>query len=255
MRYLILLAVLPLWTGCKGGVDKTLEQALDERHPLESTGTLRIKNVDGAIRLYGSDVSEVHIEATKKAYSAERLRAIKMQVVSNPGLLSIETIFPARKKWSLHDRSGVVDYVIVIPQHLKQIELELMNGEISIEGLRGGSAHCTVVNGRLSARNCFANLDYEARNGAIDFYYNWWEAGRHLVQATIPNGAIGVFLPRDASFRVEAETQGGDIVSNLIDEDEKPRDHRKTLMRTFGATDAPTFHFKTANGNIRIRGY
>ena len=255
MRYLVLLAALALWTGCKGGVDKTLQEVVDERYPLESTGTLQIKNVDGVIRLYGSDVPEVHIQATKKAYSAERLRAIRMQVVSHPELLSIETIFPSRKKWSLHDRSGVVDYVIVMPQHLKQIELELMNGEISIDGLRGGNARATVVNGRLSARNCFANLNYEARNGAIDFYYNWWEAGRYLVKAAIPNGAIGVFLPSDASFRVEAETQGGNIISNLIDEDERPRDHRKKLTRTFGPTEGLTFNFNAVNGNIRIRGY
>ena len=255
MRYLLLLAGFALWTGCKGGVDKTVEQLLIRDWPLDPSGNLHIKNVDGTIRLYGSEEWMLRVRADKKAYSTERLRAMKMDTVAGPKSFSIDTIFPARNKWSLRDRSGVVDYTIVVPQSLKGVELELENGEISIEGLRGGNVHAVVVNGRISASNCFANLDYEAKNGAIDFYYKWWEARTYLAQAAIPNGSIGVFLPEDASFHVEAETQGGVIISNLIDEDEKPRDHRKKLARTFGSEQGPAFKFNAGNGNIRIQGY
>jgi DUF4097 and DUF4098 domain-containing protein YvlB len=244
-----------LWTGCKGGIDKTLVQVVEETHPLNPAGTLQVKNVDGTIRLYGWSNPEVQIKATKKAYSVERLRGITTQISSHPDSLSIETVFPPGKKWSLRDRSGVVEYVIVIPKNLKTVDLELVNGEISIEGLRDGSARASLVNGRISASNCFANLDYEAKNGAIDFYYKWWEARTYHAQATIPNGSIGVFLPENASFHVEAETRGGVIISNLIDEDEKPPDHRKKLARTFGSERGPTFKFNAGNGNIRVQGY
>ena len=178
-----------------------------------------------------------------------------MQVSSRSDSLSIETVLPPHKKWSLRDRSGLVEYVIVMPQHLRKIELELINGEISIDGLRGGNARATVLNGRLSARNCFANINYEAKNGAIDFYYNWWEASQCLFQAAIPNGPIGAFLPRDASFSMEAETQGGSIISNLVDADEHPHDHRKKLTRTFGSDGGARFQFKAVKGNIRVQGY
>ena len=178
-----------------------------------------------------------------------------MRVSSRPESLSIETIFPPAKKWSLRDRSGVVDYVIVMPRHLKEIELELVNGEISIDGFLDGKARARVTNGRLSAVNCFTNLDYEAKSGAIDFYYTWWEGGAYVVRAAIPNGAIGVSLPRDASFHVEAETQGGNILSNLIDQDERPHDHKKILRRSFGLSGGPTFELRAVNGNIRVHGY
>lgn len=232
-----------------------LEQVVEETHHLDPSGNLHVKNVDGTIRLYGWSNPEVQIKATKKAYSAARLQTITMQTSSRAESLSIETSFPPGKKWSLRDRSGVVEYVIVMPDHLRTVELELANGEISIEGLRGGNARASLANGRISASNCFANLDYEAKNGAIDFYYKWWEAGTYLARAVIPNGSIGVFLPDNASFNVDAETQGGVVISNLIDEDEKPRDHRKKLARTFGSEEGPTFKFKAGNGNIRIQGY
>jgi hypothetical protein len=254
VRYLIVLVGLIVWSGCKGGVDKTLVEVVEERYPVESTGSLRVKNIDGVIRLYGSERPEMHIKATKKAYSAERLRAISVQVSSQPDALAIETIFPPRKKWSLRDRSGVVDYIIVMPQHLKVVEAELVNGEISIDGLRGGSARARLVNGRISARNSFANLDYDAKNGAIDFYYNWWEPSGGAIKASIPNGPIGVFVPRAASFYLQAETQGGSIIGNLIEGDVETHAHRKKIARSFGSGGA-TFHLSAINGNIQIRGY
>lgn len=254
-RYLAWLTAIGLLAGCKGGIDKTLEQVVEESYHLEPSGNLRIKNEDGSIRLYGSEAPEIHIKAIKRAYSVERLHAIKVQVSSRPESVSIETTFPPKKKWSLSDRSGTVDYVIVMPQHLNTVELELVNGEISIDGLRGGNARTSVVNGRTNARNCFANLDYEAKNGAIDFYYNWWEPGRYLIKAEVPNGAIVVFLPRSASFRVDAETQGGSIMGNLIDENEEARGHRKTVRTRIGSDASTSFQLRSVNGNIRIHGY
>jgi hypothetical protein len=256
VRYLILLAGLALCTGCKRDANEILEQVVEESHPLESNGSLRVKNVDGTIRFYAWANPVVQIRATTKAFAVERLRAIRPQISSTANSLSIETIFPSDKKWSLRDRSGIVDYVILMPDRLTKIEAELNNGEISIDGLRAGSVRAMVENGRLSAKNCFANLDYEAKSGAIDFYYNWWEAGTYLCKATIFNGAIGVFLPHDdSSFHLEAETKGGTIISNLLDEDERVPSHRKKITRTFGSGDGPTFRFNALTGNIRIHGY
>lgn len=256
MRCLLSLAVFALCTSCtKSGGDRIFERVVEESHALEPNGTLHIKNVDGSIRFYGSANPGVQIKATTKAYSAERLGTIKMQVASRPDSLSIETIFPPREKWSLRDRSGVVDYVIVVPEQLQKIEAELINGEISIDDLRGGNTHAHIINGRLSAKNCFANLDFEAKNGAIDFYYDWWEAGAFVAKAAIPDGGIGIYLPHDASFKVEAETQGGSILCNLIDADEHPREHRKKLTHTFGSEGGPTFRFEAGDGNVRIHGY
>ena len=240
---------------CKGGIDKTLEQVIEERYHLEPTGSLHIKNEDGTIRL--STVRRP-LSCTSKLIKRgvfNRASALTMQVSSRPESVSIETIFPPRKKWSLRDRSGVVDYIIVMPQHLQTIELELINGEVSIDGLREGKARASVVNGRISARNCFTNLDYEAKNGAIDFYYNWWEPNSCLTKAAIFNGAIGVFLPRSASFRVDAETQGGSIMGNLIDEDEDMRGHKKRVRASIGSNGSALFQLKSVSGNIRIHGY
>ena len=254
MRRLILFAFI-VFTGCKGGVDKTLEQVVEETYPLNAGGVLHVRNDDGSIRLFGSSAPELHVKAIKRAYSSERLRALAMRVTSQGDSVSIETTSPPKNKWSLRDRSGTIDYIITMPEHMKTIDVELVNGEISVDGLREGNLEARLTNGRMSARNCFANLDCNASSGAIDFYYDWWEAGDYLVKAVIPNGSIGLFLPRAASFQVEAETQEGGIMGNMIDEDETMPRHRKRLSTKIGLEAGPRFQFRTVKGNIRLHGY
>src|SRR5436309_14718165 len=85
--------VLP---GCRPAVDRTLEEMIDHVYPVEPTATLSVTNRDGSIRVYaaGGETRDVHVEAIKKAYSAERLKAISVQVSATPNSISIETIYP-----------------------------------------------------------------------------------------------------------------------------------------------------------------
>jgi DUF4097 and DUF4098 domain-containing protein YvlB len=178
-----------------------------------------------------------------------------MRIVSEAGSTSIETVAPPKKKWALRDRSGTIDYIVIVPQTLKAVELELVDGEISINGLREGSARARVVNGRLSARNCFGDLSFQASNGSIDFYYDWWEERERTVEATVPNGMLGVFVPRSASFYLQAETRGGNVIGNLIDGDEAEHGHRKQVAMKIGSANGARFQLKSGNGNIHVHGY
>jgi DUF4097 and DUF4098 domain-containing protein YvlB len=250
IRCLIWLTAIGLLAGCKGGIDQTLEQTIEESYPLEPSGTLSIRSEDGSIRVYGSDSPELELQAIKKAYSIERLNGIKVQVSAGLGSVSVETIFPSKKKWSLSDRSGTVDYTVIVPQNIRMINLELANGEISIEGLREGSAKASLVNGRMTARNCFENMDYRVVNGWIDLYYNWWEKRTYLVKVTIDNGAESALVPGNASFRIAAKAPGGQIRSNLV-----RAEGTKKLMTTVGSDPGPTFEMEARTGNIKIQGY
>lgn len=253
-RCLILFSAFLLLTACKNDVDKTLEQVVEQTYRLDAGGSLRIRNKDGAIHLFGSNAPELRVKAIKRAYSMARLQAIDVRISSQPQSAVIDTIFPPAKKWSLRDRSGTVDYIIVMPERLK-VDLELVNGEITVDGLREGSGRARVKNGRLSALNSFASLNYQAANGAIDFYYYWWESTQFLVKATIPNGNIGVTLPRDASFRVEAETRGGSVACDQLDGDDGLHSHRKKLTSNIGSGKGAMFQLQSGSGNVRIRAY
>src|SRR2546430_15015050 len=85
-----------LLLGCHPAVDQTLEEMFDHTYPVEPTATLSVTNRDGSIRVYaaGTEVHEVRVEAIKKAYSTDRLKAISVQVSASRDSVSIETVYP-----------------------------------------------------------------------------------------------------------------------------------------------------------------
>src|SRR5436190_21495381 len=119
-----------LLASCRPKADRTLEEMIDQRYPVEPTATLKITNRDGSIRVYGAggDTREVRVEAIKKAYRADRSKAISVQISAKPDSISIQTIYPDDSNPGFSDRSGTVDYVIVVPQTIRISKLELANG-------------------------------------------------------------------------------------------------------------------------------
>src|SRR5256885_11661843 len=100
-----------LLLGCHPAVDRTLEEMIDHSYPIEPTATLSVTNRDGSIRVYaaGAETRDVRVEAIKKAYRADRLKAISVQISAGPNSISIETIYPTDSDAGFSDRSGTVD--------------------------------------------------------------------------------------------------------------------------------------------------
>src|SRR5438270_10073046 len=128
---------------CRPPVDRTLEEMIDRSFPVDPTATLSVTNRDGSIRLYaaGPEITEIRVEAIKKAYRPERLKAISVNVSARRDAVSIETIYPKDPAGGFSDRSGTVDYVIVVPQSIRIAKLQLDDGEILVEGMRGDEGH------------------------------------------------------------------------------------------------------------------
>ncbi|HSH37240.1 MAG TPA: hypothetical protein VK993_00525, partial [Chthoniobacterales bacterium] len=155
---------------------KTLEEITEDTYELSPTGTLTIRNQDGRIYLYGSDGSELKVKVIRKAFSQERLDALKVNVSMDGDDAVIETAFPPKPEgWSTEDRSGTVEYIINVPQHCTITKAELANGEIMIDGMRGSSVDAQVGNGRIHARNCFTSARFTLDRGGMEVFYGWWE--------------------------------------------------------------------------------
>jgi hypothetical protein len=94
----------------------------------------------------------MRVQAIKGAYAAGRLKQIVVNVSVRPGSVSIETSFPSKPNWGLLDRSGTVEYTIVVPQTANISQLELGNGEFLVEGMRGQRLHAQLESGRIPSR-------------------------------------------------------------------------------------------------------
>jgi hypothetical protein len=246
----LVLCLMP-FVLCLGAVE-VVEEVVEQKYPCDPDATLSIRNTDGSVRIYGADVAEISVEAIKKAYTSERLEKIVVDVKATRKSVAIETIFPPRENgFSLSDRSGTVDYIIIVPQTTKITQLELVNGEVLVDGLRGGSATAHLVNGWLGGHNCFCALNLSIVNGRIDLAYDWWDSERFSVKASSENASIRAILPSDASATIAAQAPTGWIV-NGFEPKSAAAEPPHTLNFAIGTEAEATFEIKAANGNIRI---
>ena len=233
------------------GATKTLEEITEETYDLSATGTLTIRNQDGRIYLYGSDGSELRVKVIRKAFSQQRLDALKVNVSIDGDDAVIETAFPPKPEgWSTSDRSGTVEYLINVPQHCTVKMAELANGEIMIDGMRGASVEARVGDGRIHARNCFTSARFTVARGGMDIFYGWWERRAFSLLAEIASGNVRVAIPSDANARIDATTVNGNLQSRFA----KPgQDLGRTLETTLGEEGANAeLVLRAMNGNVRI---
>ena len=230
---------------------KTLEEITEDTYDLSATGTLTIRNQDGRIYLYGSDGSEMKVKVIRKAFSQERLDALKVNVSIDGDNAVIDTAFPPKPQgWSTADRSGTVEYLINVPQHCTIAKAELANGEIMIDGMRGPSVDAQVGNGRIHARNCFTAARFTLERGGMEVFYGWWERRAFSLSAQIATGNVRVLIPSDANAHVDAVTVNGNLQSRFA---QPGQNLGKTHEITLGddSTNAELI-LRATNGNVRI---
>jgi hypothetical protein len=232
---------------------EVVEETIQQKYAVDPEVTLSIRNVDGSIRVYAADVREISIQAIKRAYTADRLKQIVVSVNATPSSVTIESIFPPRKNGlSLSDRSGTVEYNLIVPFTTRVTNLDLVNGEVMVDGLRGGSATAHLINGWLAAHDCFGELNFRLENGRLDITYDWWESRKFSAKLSSEHGNIRAFLPSDAPIGIIARAGTGRIANALDSIKKEPGPPIHSLDFSTGPDLEGTFELTSATGNIRI---
>lgn len=247
-----LFLAVSLLTACGSAVDSTLEQTIEQTYALDPTADISITNQDGSIRIYGSDVVEMKLQAIKKAYTTARLNGIAIHVAAQPNSIVIETKYPPKKAWPLSDRSGTVDYVLVVPQAAHISRLELENGEVLVEGMRGAKVKARLGSGRLFDHNSFADLDLTVISGNVVMIYDWWEQRKFSAEANVVSGNALAFLPSDAGFHLIAEASRGKIANDFAEKEQRDGGAVHKIDMRVGESSETEIKIHAADGNIRI---
>ena len=251
MRFALLISLL-LFSQSAFGVE-VLEEIIEQRHAVDPDGTFSLRNTDGSIQIYGWDRLEISVQAIKRAYTQDRLKGIVVDVKATRKGVAIETIFPPKKSaLSLSDRSGTVEYIVTVPHTIRITKLDLVNGEILVECLRGGSATAHLVNGWLVAHNCFGDLDFTIVTGRLEAVYDWWENTKFFVKLSSSHGNIRALIPSDASAGISARTGTGRIANAFEIKKEIPGEPARALDFATGPEPETAFEINSTSGNIRI---
>ena len=238
--------------GCGSAADRALEETFEQTYTIEPTANITVINGDGAVLVYGSNTNEIQVRAVKRAYSRERLKQIAINVSVQPGSISINTKFPPKPKWALFDRSGTVDYTVVVPATANIGGLELNAGEVLLDGIHGQRVHARLGSGPMFAHNCFSNVALTLDRGTFSIAYDWWEPGKFSIQTNIAHGNACAFLPADIVCHLVAETGHGKIESDFRDSTERgAKESTKIDTLIEGGGDAAVT-MRAKEGDLRI---
>jgi len=139
-----------------------------QTYPLDTNGRVRLDNVNGKVRITAWDRAEIEVDAIIRAHRQADLDQVKIEIDSKPDQIQIHTQYP-RRKWSLwrSGRSAIVNYDIKVPAQVRLEDVQNVNGNIEIEGVRG-KVHASTVNGKLVVKGLFADSDLGSINGTVE---------------------------------------------------------------------------------------
>jgi hypothetical protein len=238
--------------GCSDPEGGLVEQTIEKSFTVNPTARLTIRNVDGAIRIYGSKTAEVKIQAIKRAYGADRLDKIIVNATGQADSVDIDTTYPPRPKLSWSDRSGIVDYTIVVPETCIISRLELTNGEVQIDGMRDAAVTARLVNGRMYDHNGFGKHELFVANGGLDVTFDWWERRKFSVSAKIVNGNLRAFIPSESSFHLVAAAMSGNITNDFGDREQNAGAKVRKIDMYVGEAAQPSIDLQATEGNISV---
>lgn len=247
-------ALLMLLNGCGSGNNRVLEEVSERVYPVEPGANISIHNYDGAILVYGSNVNEVRVRSLKRAYSHERLNQIVVDVSAKAEAVSITAKTPHQPKWAFSDHSGTVDCTIVIPATASISALDLNAGEVLLDSLRGPGVHARLNDGRIFARNCFANMDLTVNRGTLALSYEWWEKEKFSARAALIQGNAWVWLPSEAAFRLLARAGHGKIANdfNNLSVSAHSSGSEMKIDQIVNAGGSATINVQVEKGDIKI---
>lgn len=238
--------------GCNEEEELQVEETVEQSFEVAPNARISIRNEDGAIRIYGARTTTAKVQAIKKAYGRDRLEKLKIDISQQPAAVNIETSYPPRPKFSWSDRSGIVEYTIVVPDTCTVSRLELTNGEVLLEGMRGAAVSAKVVNGRMLDHNGFGKHELFVANGGLDVAFDWWERGKFSVEAKIVNGNMHAFIPSDSSFHLHATALSGRIANDFGEKEERPDARVRNVDMAVGPNPDPSIELQATEGNISV---
>ncbi len=170
--------------------------------PLASGSSLKVKNVNGFIRVEAWDREEVLFTGEFKPSSRDE--QVKVVVESGKGSLVIRGEYPKNSGWSFGYRGPECQMTLKVPRRVSP-SLESVNGEITLSGTQG-QATLNTVNGSIRATNLEESLKADTVNGSI--HLDKVKGGLSLETV---NGAIKGSELDGQGKGIKAETVNGSI--------------------------------------------
>lgn len=245
-KVITLAAMVLLAAGAAYAGDYT--EIFDQTYAADHGVSVGLENINGDLTIEVWDQPEVRVYAVKKASSPERLEALRIDVNASSRGIFVDTHYPNSRDLSYEDRNGhtEVEYTLSVPRFAVIEDVDLVNGDLLIDGIEGG-IDADTVNGTIVVRRAAGEIELETVNGRIEL-----ELGSLVkddISVSSVNGTIEVFTTGSAEIR--AETVNGRIQNDFGIEVKKGKYVGSSMNGTIGG-GGPVIDMETVNGAIRL---
>lgn len=245
-RLMTMAAVVLLAAGAAVAGEYT--ETFDRTYPMDHGGRVALENINGDVTIEVWDEAEVRVYAVKRASSTERLNALRIDVDASERGVFVDTHYPNSRDLGDGDRHGrmEVEFTLTVPRFATIDGVELVNGDLIIDGVEG-DVEADTVNGEIVVRGASGEVELETVNGGIELELG--PGPSKEISLSSVNGTIEVFLSGSAEIR--AETVNGTIRNDFGIEVKKGKYVGSSMNGSVGS-GGPSIELETVNGGIRI---
>jgi len=249
---IVFAAFLALLCGCNAQKEKPALEVFEQKYPVDSDAIIRIMNPHGSIAVRGNDSTEVQLHATKIAGSTEQLKNISVSVIAQNNDLLIKTNFVRPKGKAFLSNGDRVDYELSIPRTLKIMRLDVDDGRVFVDSVKTSELRANVVDGQMELRNCSGKINIGVQNGDLTLFDDTGKTQTSSTEARVLHGTLTISVPRNAGFRIRAETTDGNITSAFAQTVDIKGGPLRKIDISSGAAPRSEIQLEVKSGNIII---
>jgi DUF4097 and DUF4098 domain-containing protein YvlB len=236
------------------------QETIDKRFPLSAGGTVSLENVNGDVTIEVWENSEVWVQAVKSADSPELLDRLKVNIDASSSAVSIDTEYPSNRRSDFGDEDSEirhrghhlkVEYTLTIPRTAVVDDVDLVNGNLLIVGVEGGT-DAETVNGDIVARDGAGNTSLSTVNGGIELHVGRLGYGESIDLETV-NGSLDLYLTASSGAEIRAESVNGKLSNDFGIEVHKGKYVGSDFRGTIGGGGARV-NLESVNGPITVHG-
>ncbi len=196
-----------------------LREEFHKTYPLSASGRVALENIQGNVKIQVWDRDEVKVDAVKSAYTRDLLNDAEIEIDSSADSLRIHTQYPSgnltfnSEGYRRYQNPATVEYTLTVPRNARLNSIELVNGDLDIEGA-AGEINASSVNGHVTAHNLKGEAKLATVNGKLDATFERLDESKPVSLGSV-NGSIVLIIPSDSNVIIKAGTVSGPITNDF----------------------------------------
>lgn len=222
---------------------------IEKSFDVSSDAKFKLENINGKVNITAWNKDVIQVNAVVTAKNQDDRDRIHIDMDQNNQGVHVETRYDKGGSWGNHS-SGKVEYTINVPVDAELSAIDLVNGSLVIEGVKG-EIKAELVNGSIKASGLTSSSEINSVNGSIKVYYQDVSRDLKNIQLETVNGSIKLYLPEDINASVDVDTMHGSIKNDFGLHADKNMFVGRSLSGDIGSGDV-RISMESVNGSIKI---